>query len=115
MLIQDISDFLQTNFYPVYDDNSQFCGNARDGKIIIWYINQFDENVDVTIEVCGIVETNGRLIVSTFEEFVNFYNHQIQLYGIGEDVYDEAMELAETMENLDLNSRDYGLFRFSAG
>lgn len=115
MLIQNISDFLRTNFYPVYDDNSQFCGNARDGRIIIWYINQVDENVDVTIEVCGIVETNGKLIVSTYEEFVNFYNHQIQLYGIGEDVYNEGMELAETMENLDLNSRDYGLFRFSAG
>lgn len=115
MLIQNISDFLRTNFYPVYDDNSQFCGNARDGRIIIWYINQVDENVDVTIEVCGIVETNGKLIVSTYEEFVNFYNHQIELYGIGEDVYDEGMELAETMENLDLNSRDYGLFRFSAG
>ena len=115
MLIQNISDFLRTNFYPVYDDNSQFCGNARDGRIIIWYINQVDENVDVTIEVCGIVETNGKLIVSTYEEFVNFYNHQIQLYGIGEDVYNEGMELAETMENLDLNSRNYGLVRFSAG
>ena len=89
--------------------------NFVETQEIIWYINQVDENVDVTIEVCGIVETNGKLIVSTYEEFVNFYNHQIQLYGIGEDVYDEGMELAETMENLDLNSRDNGLFRFSAG
>lgn len=129
MSVEDISDFLQNDFYPIYDDDTQFCGNARDGRIIIWYIEQLDNNIRVTIEVSGIVDNNGSLIVSTFEEFINFYNYQIQLYGIMENVYnidegyhmehfddfDEAIELDEAMENLDLNSRDYGLLRFSAG
>ncbi len=129
MSVEDISDFLQNDFYPIYDDNTQFCGNARDGRIIIWYIEQFDENIRVTIEVSGIVENNGILVVSTFEEFVDFYNYQIQLYGIMENVYDinedyhiehfddfdEAIELDEAMDNMDLNSRNNGLFRFSAG
>lgn len=92
MLLTQICELLENNkYYSVYGDNIQpymFSGNGSQGEIMIWYVIQSGDTVNIKLEINGVIPDDGVLITSNIRDFEIFLSAKMVLYGIFDDTED---------------------------